>query len=77
AENGNFSFGVPEYIDIPKVEYDPKLGIMGLDVCVKLGRAGNRITRRKLHNAKVPMGHRLTKEESIEFMKTNFNVNIE
>ena len=33
---GNISFGIREYIDIPRVKYDPKLGILGLQVSVTL-----------------------------------------
>ena len=47
-ENGNVSFGVGEYIDIPKVKYDPDIGIIGLEVCVTLERAGYRIKKRKI-----------------------------
>src|SRR3990167_3380364 len=32
--SGNFSFGVPEYIDIQGIEYDASIGIIGLDVAV-------------------------------------------
>ena len=35
-ENGNVAFGIHEYIEIPGVKYDPKIGIMGLQVCVTL-----------------------------------------
>ena len=28
--NGNVSFGIHEYIDIPKSEYDPDIGIIGI-----------------------------------------------
>ena len=29
---GNLSFGILEHIDIPGIKYDPKIGILGLDV---------------------------------------------
>src|SRR3990167_3711234 len=35
---GNFSFGIREYIDVPNMEYDPKIGVLGFDVCVTLER---------------------------------------
>jgi len=35
-ENGNFAFGISEYIDLPGVKYDPEIGIFGFDVCVSL-----------------------------------------
>ena len=28
-ENGNFAFGISEYIDIPGIKYDPEIGIYG------------------------------------------------
>ena len=38
--NGNFSFGVPEYLDVPNIEYDPDIGIIGFEVAVTLQRKG-------------------------------------
>ncbi len=73
-DGGNISFGIQEYIDIPDVAYDPKIGIMGLEVCVTLERPGYRIKRRRLKKKKVPRKHLLTREEAIEFMQKNFNV---
>ena len=43
---GNFSFGIPEYIDIPDVPYDQSIGVIGLEVAVTLERPGFRIKRR-------------------------------
>ncbi|MEK6828050.1 MAG: 50S ribosomal protein L5, partial [Nanoarchaeota archaeon] len=45
--NGNIAFGIHEYIEIPGVKYDPKIGIMGFEVCVTLERPGYRIKRRR------------------------------
>ena len=45
---GGFSFGIKEYIEIPKAEYDAKIGIIGLDVAVTLKRGGYRIKYRKI-----------------------------
>lgn len=73
---GNVSFGVPEYIDIPDVKYDPEIGIMGLEVCVTLERPGFRIKRRKIMKKKIPSGHKITKEEAMEFMTKEFNVKV-
>lgn len=75
--NGNMSFGIPEYIDIQSVKYDPKIGIMGLEVCVTLQRAGYRIRRRRLMKRKLSKKHKITKEEAIDFMKKGFNVEVE
>jgi len=72
---GNLSFGIREYIDIPEMEYDPKIGIMGLDVCVTLERPGFSIKRKKL-SKKVGKKHLISKEDAIDFIKNNFNVEI-
>lgn len=75
-DNGNVSFGIPEYIDIQDVKYDPKIGIMGLEVCVTLERAGYRIKKRRLMKRKIPKKHKIGKEEAIDFMKKKFNVEV-
>ncbi len=73
---GNISFGIPEYIDIRDIKYDPKIGIMGLEVCVTLERRGFRIKRRKVKKSKIPKKHRITKDSAIEYMKNEFKVNL-
>jgi large subunit ribosomal protein L5 len=71
---GNVAFGIPEYIDIPGVNYDPAIGIMGLEACVTIERAGFRIKRRKVMKRKIPAKHRISKDEAIEFMKEKFGI---
>jgi len=73
---GNISFGIHEYIDIPGVAYDPKIGILGLQVCVSLERPGFRIKRRRLEPKKIPKKHQIGKDEAIEFMQKNFGVTV-
>ncbi len=73
---GNISFGIPEYIDIPGVNYDPKIGIIGLEVCVTLERPGYRIKRRRMRQRKIPRKHLVTKEEAIDFLSKQFNVKV-
>ncbi len=74
--NGNISFGINEYIDIPSAKYDPDIGIMGLQVCITLERPGFRIKRRNFQRKKIPLSHKIKKEEAIDFMQKNFNVKI-
>lgn len=74
---GNISFGVKEYLDIPGVDYDPEVGIIGLEVAVTLQRPGFRIRRRSLKKKIIPKSHRITKKEAMEYMKREFEVNIE
>lgn len=73
-KEGNFAFGIPEYIDIPGVEYEPTIGIRGLEVAITLERPGFNIKRRKIKQNSVPIRHRLTKEEAITFMGKSFGV---
>jgi len=62
-ENG-FSFGIKEYIDIAGVKYDPKIGIIGLDVAVSLKRPGFRVKTRKLKKSKLGFGHHITAQDA-------------
>ncbi len=68
-KQGNFSFGIPEYIDIEGLEYDPELKIMGLEAAVTLERPGYRVKKRTQKPAKVGKSHQITKEEAIEFVR--------
>lgn len=74
--NGNFGFGIQEYIDMPGVKYDPKLGIRGFDVLVSLERRGYRVKRRKLLKARVSNKHVVSKDEAIDFLKKKFNTEV-
>lgn len=74
--NGNFSFGVREYIDLPGFKYDPSIGMFGFDVCVTLIKPGYRIARRKRKERDVPRKQRVSKEESIDFVKKNLNIEV-
>ena len=74
---GNFSFGIPEYIDIPGLEYDPDLKIMGLEVAVTLERPGFKIKKRKINPKKVGKSHLITKEDAQEFVTKEFGVTFE
>ncbi|HDJ95043.1 MAG TPA: 50S ribosomal protein L5, partial [Acidilobales archaeon] len=65
---GNFSFGIKEHISIPGVKYDPEIGIFGMDVCVTIERPGFRVMRRRRARSRVPLRHRVSKEEAIEFI---------
>jgi large subunit ribosomal protein L5 len=73
---GNFSFGLKEHIEIPGVKYDPDIGIFGMDICVTVNRAGQRIKLRKRQSKSVGPKHVLTPEESIVFIKQTLGVEI-
>jgi len=73
---GYFAFGIKEYIEIPGMAYNRDVGIMGLEVCATLSRAGKRIAEKKIKKGRIPERHRITKEETIEFIKRNFNTEV-
>ena len=73
---GNLSFGVKEYLDIPGAEYDPGIGVIGLEVAVTLERPGFRIKKRKLNKAKIGHKHLIKIEEAKNFIINKFNVDI-
>jgi large subunit ribosomal protein L5 len=71
---GNVSFGIKEHIDIPGIKYDPQIGILGLEAAITLTRPGFSIRMRSRHKAKVGKHHRISKEESMEFLTREFGV---
>ncbi|MEM5853059.1 MAG: 50S ribosomal protein L5 [Candidatus Aenigmatarchaeota archaeon] len=75
-EEGNFSFGVKEYIDIQGTKYSHEIGMLGLDVCVSLKRPGYRIKYRRIQKRKIPKKHKISKEEAVEWVKKNYGVEI-
>lgn len=68
----NFSFGIKEYLEIPGVEYQRDVGIMGLDVTVVFKRTGRRVKLRKIKKGKFPKRQMISKEEIIKFMEEHF-----
>ncbi len=75
--NGNFAFGIREYLDIPDTKYDADVGIIGLETAITLERPGFRIKRRMIKPKTIPKKHRITKQEAIEFMKKNYGIEVE
>ncbi|KXB01043.1 50S ribosomal protein L5 [candidate division MSBL1 archaeon SCGC-AAA259O05] len=75
-EHGNFSFGIDEHIEIQGMDYDPEVGIFGMDVSVNLVRDGSRVKKRRRQSSSVASSHRVDKEEAIEFVKDKFDVRV-
>jgi large subunit ribosomal protein L5 len=75
-KQGNFSFGLKEHIEIPGVKYDPEIGIFGMDVCVSVGRLGNRVKYRRIERAKIGSKHVVSPEESMVFVNGLLEVEI-
>lgn len=66
---GNFSIGIKEYIDLSNIDYDPEIGILGMDVSITLERKGYRVKRRKIAKSKIGKGHLISKEETTDWIK--------
>lgn len=75
SATGNFGFGVDEHIDLG-IKYDPGIGIYGMDFYVVIGRAGNRIARRKRARGVVGNSHQTTKEDTIQWFKTRYDADV-
>jgi large subunit ribosomal protein L5 len=75
--NGNISFGIHEYIDIPDLEYDPKIGIIGFQICVKLKRPGFSIEKRYVEKKKIGKKHLIKSEDSINFMNKEYGLEVQ
>jgi len=76
-ENGTVSFGIHEYLDVPNLEYDASIGIIGFQLSITLERPGFRIKRRRSLRRKVGKNHRIKKEDAISYFKEEFKVKLE
>jgi len=75
-ETGNFSFGVEEHTAFPSQEYDPNVGIYGLDVTINLVRPGYRVAKRDKVSRSIPSAHRLDADDAVAFIEANFDVEV-
>jgi len=73
---GNLSFGISDYTDFEGMRYDPEIGIFGMDVNVVVQRPGFRVKRRRILRRRLPHKHRVTREESMDYMKEQFAVEV-
>jgi large subunit ribosomal protein L5 len=75
-DTGNFSFGIEEHTEFPSQEYDPQIGIYGLDVTVNMVRPGYRVSKRDKMSQPIPSKHRLTAEDAIAYLEANYDVEV-
>ena len=75
-DTGNFSFGVAEHTDFPSQEYDPSVGIFGLDVTVNLVRPGYRVSKREQATRSIPSGHRLDAADAVAYVENEYDVEV-
>ena len=71
-----FCFGIKEYIEIPGLEYDRDIGILGFEVMLSFKRKGKRVTAKKIKRGRIPKKQHVTKQEVIDFLIKNFGVEI-
>lgn len=74
--NGNFSFGISEYIDVPGVDYDSDIGMRGFEVAVKLERPGYRVKKRDHKPRELGKDHVISDDEAREFVEGELGVEV-
>ena len=72
----HFSFGIKEYIEIPDMEYQRYIGIMGFNVTADFTRGGYRVKVRKIKRGSLPKKQEISEEEIEEFMIKKYGVEI-
>jgi len=75
-DEGNLSFGIPDHTLFKSQKYDPKIGIFGMDINITMKKHGYRLKRRRIASRRIPHRHRVTREETIQFFKDKFNVEV-
>ena len=75
-ETGNVSFGIEEHTAFPSQEYDPQVGIYGLDVTVNVVRPGYRVAKRDARSRSIPSTHRLTVDDAVAYVESTFDVEV-
>lgn len=75
-EQGNVSFGIPDHTDFEGMKYDPDIGVFGMDVCITIERPGFRVKKRRVQPRKIPERHRVSPEESMDFLEETFDVEV-
>ena len=70
------SFGIDEHTEFPGQEYDPDVGIYGLDVTVNLVRPGYRVAKREKRTRQLPSNHRLNTEDAVAFLEREFDAEV-
>lgn len=76
--NNSLNFGISEYIYFAGVKYDPKIGILGMNINAAFKRAGNRTALRRRRASSPGKKHsRITSEEVLKFVQDKYNVTMQ
>ncbi|EGQ43963.1 MAG: ribosomal protein L5 [Candidatus Nanosalina sp. J07AB43] len=73
---GNFSFGVSEYIDVPGIDYDSDIGMRGFEAAVKLERPGYRVKKRDHKPREIGKDHKISDDEAKDFVQDQLGVEV-
>lgn len=75
--NNSVNFGIKEYIDLEGIKYDPKIGMLGMNVNIAFKRKGMHVEKRKRKAGIVHKRHKIIEAGEIkEYLKNNFDVNV-
>ncbi len=75
--NNSINFGIKEYIYFTGIKYDPKIGMLGMNVNASFARKGARVERRKIKTGAAGRKHKtLGKEELTAYLEKNFKVKV-
>ncbi|MEK6919054.1 MAG: 50S ribosomal protein L5 [Nanoarchaeota archaeon] len=74
--NNHFSFGIKEYIEIPDMEYQRDIGVMGFNTTVDFARPGVRVKRRRMKKNGIPKRQEVSVEEIKTFMQDKYGVKV-
>ena len=70
------SLGIREYIEIPGLEYNREIGMLGLEIDIAFTRKGKRVKIKKIKKGKYPKKQNVAREEIINFLNKNFKVEV-
>ncbi|OUJ18833.1 Ribosomal protein L5 [Methanonatronarchaeum thermophilum] len=74
--HGNFSFGINDHTGFKGIEYDPNVGIYGLDITVTMERPGYRVKKRSKSNKPLGPEHVLTPEDTAQFIEKELDTKV-
>lgn len=75
--DNSLSFGIKEYIDFAGVKYDPKIGMLGMNINANFSRVGRRVERRKRLRSIEDVDHKqVKKEEIVSYVTKNFSAKV-
>ncbi|MDE1850374.1 MAG: 50S ribosomal protein L5 [Candidatus Micrarchaeota archaeon] len=75
--DNSISFGIKEYIDFNAVKYDPKIGMLGMNINANFSRRGRRVEyRRRVRSVAADEHRKVTKAEIIEYVTKHFGAKV-